>query len=355
MKGKPRILVVTPSLSSFIVKDIEALRHHYKVSVLVFHSYPKWKAAFEFVRHKVILLFTLFRYHLVICQFAGYHSYFPVLFGKWFRVPALIICGGTESVSFPSIRYGNFHKKLLGFFTAYSLKNATHLAPKHQSLIEYEYNYDDTQPRRQGIKAFVKNFNTPFTVIPNGYDGAYFYSEGEKTPRSLLTVAAGIELPFTIPLKGIDLILKVAPHFPDCTFTIAGCPEKYHPPVQLPNVSWVHIKDQQHLLSLYRQHQFYMQFSMSEGFPNAICEAMLCECIPIASCVNALPDIVGNAGFLFRHRHESEAAAAIEKALHSNHAELSIRARNAILHSYPLASRIDKLLKLVAQLIASSA
>lgn len=346
-----RILLIATAASSFVLQDIKSLKEKHHVKLLLFRSYPKWRAAFEFIRHHFILLFTLHRYQLIICQFAGYHSFFPVLFGKFFRIPVLIICGGTESVSFPSICYGNFHKKLLGWFTAYSLRHATHLAPKHPTLIDYAYTFDKSQPSRQGIKAFIKDFNTPFTIIPNGYDAEAFFPSGTKTHSSFLTVAAGIELPFTIPLKGIDLILQIASLLPESTFTIAGCPEKFSPPVSPPNLEWVFIKDKNHLLQLYRSHEYYLQVSMSEGFPNAVCEAMLCGCIPITSDVNALPDIVGDTGFMIHHRSAEELRTAIAAALKADRTFLAIKARQRIMTLFPLSARKEKLLKLADELI----
>jgi glycosyltransferase involved in cell wall biosynthesis len=346
-----RLLMIAPAASTFFMRDAEALSGKHQVRVLLFRSYPKWKAMLELVRHKLWLLVCLNRYQLVICQFAGYHSFFPVLFGQWFHVPVLIICGGTESVSFPQLRYGNFHKRLLGWFTAYSLRHATHLAPKHITLIEYQYTYDPQQPAHQGIRAFVKTFRTPFTIIPNGYPADIFVPSGKKKLRSFLTVAVGMDLPFTIPLKGIDLILQIAPRFPDCTFTIAGCPKNYKPDVILSNVFWTSINDSQHLLQLYQSHQYYLQLSMSEGFPNAVCEAMLCGCIPVTSSVNALPDIVGNSGFMIHHRHAGELEQTLQKALQADVERLSSQARERIARLFPLSARKEKLIKLVSELI----
>lgn len=346
-----RILLIATAASSFVRQDMDNLKEKHEVKLLLFRSYPKWKAFFEFIRHKIFLLFYIRKYRLIICQFAGYHSYFPVLFGKMLRIPVLIICGGTESVSFPAIRYGNFHKKLLGWFTAYSLRHAAHLAPKHHTLIDYKYTYADDQPSRQGMKAFIKNFKTPCTIIPNGFDSAMFFPSGTKSPSTFLTVAAGIELPFTIPLKGIDLILKVAPLFPESLFTIAGCPENFSPPVSLPNVNWIFINNKDHLLHLYRSHEFYLQLSMSEGFPNAVCEAMLCGCIPITSEVNALPDIIGDSGFMIYHRSAEELNQALRQALSCNKKMLSEKARNRITELFPHSARKEKLLKLADELM----
>ena len=56
------------------------------------------------------------------------------------------------------------------------------------------------------------------------------------------------------------------------------------------------------LKKYYNKTQFYLQLSNFEGFGVAICEAMLCKCVPIVSDVNFLPEIIGDSGFVLRKR-----------------------------------------------------
>ena len=53
---------------------------------------------------------------------------------------------------------------------------------------------------------------------------------------------------------------------------------------------------------VYRQSQFYLQLSYSEGFPNALAESMLCGCIPIGSNVGEISKIIGDTGFILAHK-----------------------------------------------------
>ena len=228
---------------------------------------------------------------------------------------------------------------------------ATHLAPKHQSLIHFSYDYDDKDYPQQGLQYFIRNFNTPYTVIENGYDAQKFKCISEKKHNTFITVAAGIELPNTIPLKGIDLIIDAAQHFNDCNFYIIGVPAGFDLKLKSANVIALPPLNNHELIKHYSEAEFYFQLSMSEGFPNAICEAMLCECIPVASNVNALPDIVGDTGFILKHRSVEELKEVIAKALLCDKGLFRQKARKHIAENFMLEKRAAKLLNLVDGLI----
>jgi glycosyltransferase involved in cell wall biosynthesis len=56
------------------------------------------------------------------------------------------------------------------------------------------------------------------------------------------------------------------------------------------------------LVQLYNTHEFYLQLSSSEGFPNALGEAMASGCVPIGSSVGAIPEIIGDTGLLLKRK-----------------------------------------------------
>lgn len=109
---KKKILLFYNFLSSFVQKDIAILQTEFAVAGCDFYTAAKWKIIFRFAAQKLFLLRHIFSADLIVCQFAGYHSVLPVLFGKIFGKRTLIIVGGTDAHYFPGIGYGNWQKNI---------------------------------------------------------------------------------------------------------------------------------------------------------------------------------------------------------------------------------------------------
>lgn len=347
------ILYFHTGSSSFVSKDIDILSKSGRVKVFSFYSDKKWKTPFLLIKQKLFILRYLFSTKLYVAQFAGYHGFLPGLFARLTGNNFLVVAGGTDCVSFPAIGYGNFNKTLLGLFTKLSFRLATHVSPKHQSLVEYNYQYDRNIPAHQGIKAFVNNYKTPTTVIANGYDEKKFFCASDKKKKSFITVSGGLEFSFQQQLKGIDLILKVAAKFPDCEFTIIGVPATLQLAITSANVKTIPPTKNSELQKLYSEHQFYLQLSMAEGFPNALCEAMLCECVPIVSDVFSMPAIIESSGFILNERNDEMLKELIQTAISTTDKELDSRgklARGIISERYPISRREKELTQLILAL-----
>lgn len=337
-------------LSTFVKKDIEILSTEFHVKTFDFYTPKKSGTPLLFIKQKLFLLRHIWSADIMICQFAGYASFLPALFGRLFGKPFIIIVGGTDAVSFPSIRYGNFYKGLLGTFTRWSYQLCTHIAPKHKTLMICDYTYEPDDFPKQGIEYFIKGLNKPYTEITNGYDPAKWYCTKEKVKNTFITVSNGWEYPFQYQMKGVDLIVDIAPLFPDCTFTILGVPPHKQLPLKSPNIKVLPPVKNEELKDVFSNSEFYMQLSMAEGFPNALSEAMLCECIPVGSSVFSIPEIIGDSGFVLEHKSLDELKALLTKALTSNKESLRKKARARIADNYTYEMRKEKLLKLCRQL-----
>jgi glycosyltransferase involved in cell wall biosynthesis len=196
----------------------------------------------------------------------------------------------------------------------------------------------------------ISALRTPFTTIENGYDATKWYCDTPKKPCSFLTVCGGLQFSFQYQLKGIDLYVQAAKVFPAATFTIVGVPEAYTISDAPPNLILIGNTANEKLRAIYSQHQFYVQLSMAEGFPNSLCEAMLCECVPVGSAVFSIPEIISDTGFVLPHRDKEELKALLTKAMQSDTDTLGKAARRRIAERYTEYKRREKLLALVERL-----
>ncbi|GAA4296406.1 glycosyltransferase family 4 protein [Nibribacter koreensis] len=349
---RPVLLYFYPGLSSFVVKDLQIMEKAYEVRHIGFLPAKKWQTPLIWLKQFFFLLRHIWTAQKLVCMFAGYHSWFPALFGKIAQKPVLIVAGGTDCVSFPSIGYGCFAKPILGKFTRWSYQLASYIAPVHEKLVRQEYKYQPNDFPYQGFRFHCPGLKTPHTVVYNGYD-ASFWRPGatvHRQPKSFLTVCAGLHMRFTQRLKGIDLILEAARQLPEASFTIVGAPAGFAFPNQPVNVKLLPKMPLADLKAVYSAHTFYLQLSMSEGFPNALSESMLCGCVPIVSNVSSMPEIVGGAGFVLEKRESGLLIELLQKAMDSDTSFLGEMARQNIANHYPEARREEELLQLLQRL-----
>ncbi len=137
---------------------------------------------------------------------------------------------------------------------------------------------------------------------------------------------------------------------PDATFTIVGganliIENKPNNLVLLSNIWGTKMID------VFSAHQFYVQLSISEGFPNALSEAMLCECVPIVSNVGGMPDIVADSGYILKHKNINELYELVNSALNNFElVKLGKKARQRVVENYTFEKRKQKLLAAIDKL-----
>lgn len=345
--GKPKLLFIYKTPSSFVLKDKEILERHFEVVEFSFNPKHKLLTPLELVREKIFLLIHIWTCKAIVCEFADYHTVLPTLYGKLFNKPCYLILCGTECYSFPSINYGNHNKKLMSAATCFSIKNATHLMPVHESMVLSNYTYSDSDFLQQGYKAFCKNVETPFTEINYGYDSAaYINNQQLKIKNSFLTVAVNAK-GSTFYRKGIDMIIELAKLCPDYNFTLLGVKDELDHLQLTKNITLLPPVPHTELINYYSKHDFYFQLSIAEGFPNALCEAMLCGCIPIGSAVFGIPDIIGDTGFILKKKDINLLKKLVVEAVKSDKVSLSKKARQRIIDNFPEEKREAKLLSII--------
>ena len=338
------------SYSSFIKKDASFFAEIGELSNYEFKIKSKIHLPFSFLSQLFFLLSSGWNANIFIIQFSGYHALLPVLFARLAGKKSVIISGGTDCVSFPGIGYGYFNKPILKTFTKWSYQLCHHILPKHESLWYCDYHYEANEPSAQGIKAFIPHLKTPHTVITNGYDPEQWpLLNLERKKNSFITLSGAFEYPFQVQLKGIDLILEVAPHFPACTFTIAGVPSHIQLNIQSDNIVVLPPIPHHELAALFNTYEYYMQLSMAEGFPNALCEAMLCGCTPVVSDVFSLREITGNEIKTLSTRNKEKLIELINTLLNVTKRD-TFRQRTLISERFPISNRKKQFEKLLSSL-----
>lgn len=345
---KPQLLCFYVHRSSFVARDIEMLAPYYNIQEFDFAVRKKWHLPMMFMKQ---LLFLIKHKHSAYASFTiigGYVSFLPSLFDRFFGLRSIIVLGGTDCTRFPAISYGNFSRKILGFFTCLSLRWSSQLVPVYRSLVSSEYTYDPMGAPNQGFQHFCRGVKAQVTEVWNGFasDDWPMY-EGSRPEKHFITVIAGLNSFRTSMLKGIDLVVEMAMKFPEATFTIVGTAERpAWIPKELRNIQFYAKTDRKGLVDLLNQHRFYLQLSLSEGFPNALCEAMLCGCIPIGSNVAAIPFIIDDTGYILKRKNVADLVVLLEQAI-EDQSKTGLEARKRIESMFTIDQRKEALLHLI--------
>ncbi len=322
-----RVSLVYSLYSAFISSDYEMLSRHFDVERACFkdaHDIPKVMRAVK-------------SSDVSVSWFAGGHAFLAVLFSKIFGKGSIVVVGGYDVAHNPELKYGQFtrgwNKKM---YTRFALEYADRVLVVDPSL-------KDEAQKNAGVS--TKNFE----YLPTVYDYRKFKPGGKKEDMAM-TVATGDSWE-RIRVKGVDAFARAAEHLPDVRFTIVGLSKEAQEKIKeisTSNVELVGMVSQEELISYYQRAKVYCQLSMREGLPNALCEAMLCGCVPVGTKRNGIPTAIGDCGFYVPYDDPKAAAEAIKKALGSR--DLGERSADRIKKSFPPERREKRLAQLIEEL-----
>lgn len=353
------LIYVKPANSSFIVSDQTILEKHFKIiPFLVKQSGSKFKFFISLIKLSLFLLANSGRANAFVCWFGDYHAAVMVMIARITKKKTIIFAGGQEAICYKELGKGVYQKKFRGWCVKFALRNATLILPNHASLIYHENHfYTPENPHIDGIKHYVKGIKGEIIVVENGIDFSRIdhNSDIQKDPNLVLTVGTmNNEADFRN--KGFDLFIELSKLNPNKKFVLIGFNKNYSPWLEakyqvskITNLKIIPSFCPDDILNEYfNKAKIYLQISITEGMPVSLGEAMLCECIPVGSNVNGIPDAIGDTGILIYKKDVNTLSEALYNAFKLNTGE---KARIHTLEHFSIKQREEKLISVISRLI----
>ena len=253
-------------ISSFIQADIDILSKDFKLDIINYNS----------IKDIPKLVLSILKSDISYSWFAGGHAALAVLFSRLFRKKSIVVLGGYEVANLPEIGYGACLSRKSAILAKFALKYANRVFAVDESL------------KREALQNY-RLTGENIIIIPTCYDSEYFKPDDKPKENIVLTVSPKS----AYARKGIPLLIKAAKNMPNVKFYIVGKGDEN----SSGNVIFTGYVSKRLLLKYYQKAKVYCQLSLHEGLPNALCEAMLCECIPVGSLANGIPTAIGDTGF----------------------------------------------------------
>lgn len=327
------MLFIYPGFSIFVKKDYQILTKHFKIKNFCYKTSKKLTVNLQSqIKMFIWLLKNIWLAKFIYIWFADYHSFLPILFTKILKKKSFLVLGGYDVTYIPEIKYGSFSNPLRAFCAKFSMRNATLCLPVSDNIEK---------------DALERVPNAKTKIIYTGYSKDKFLPSKVEKQKIVLTVGAGDSLQ-RLKIKGIDFFIEIARAMPIYKFVVIGISKnalKYLSNIPN-NVEILEKMEQNELIKFYQKAKVYTQFSMREGLPNVVCEAMLCECIPVGFNNGGIPIAIGDCGFILKGRSVDKAVKMIEKAMHSPES-LGKKARERIMKNFTLEQRENKIISTI--------
>jgi len=329
---KKSILLVYVNYSSFVKADFEILSSF--ANVIKYQFKPGkgiFKTGFELLKEFVYLIFNISKFNSVFIWFGDYHSLLPVLFAKIFRKKSFVVIGGYDVSTLSEYGYGSFSHPIRSFFTRNTFKFVNICFPVAEALRK---------------KLLLINPKAKAETIATSIDSQRFDFTEYERPKNIITIS-GTENHQRLMVKGLDRFRELATFLPEFDFTIIGVSEtakSYFEPLPA-NLNLLQLQQFEKLTQYYQTASFYAQLSRSEGLPNALCEAMLCGCIPVGTNVGDIQTTIEKTGLTIEEWNPKLAADFIR--LNHNNFQLRNKARERIKLLYNPDKRIMRFRQLM--------
>ena len=284
----------------------------------------------------ILLVPSLFSADITFSWFASVYSSLLVLFAHFFGKKSILVLGGVDVAKEKDFQYGIWNSWWKSPIIRYGITHANIVLAVDPFL------------KREAVRLAHYSGDNIITV-PTGYDANFWKPSGNKDGL-VLTVASCPDL-VRARLKGIDTFISIARKMPDVRFRVIGIDPRVASAFEVPpNLECRSFSSREEVLHSYQRAKVYCQLSYREGLPNALCEAMLCECIPVGTKVGGIPTAIGDAGFLVEYNDEKHTVEAIRKGL-TRPSDDGMRARSRIASQFSLPQREESLKGIITKIM----
>jgi len=288
-----KILVLSTFITPFITEDLTILRKYWEVRHLLIRGPGAIPS----------ILSGVSRSDIVYTWFASTYAAAAVGCARALGRRSVIVLGGVDVAGIPEIGYGIWLSPWKSRLVSYALRKADRVIAVDPFL------------KGEAIRR-ARYDGGNIDVLPTGYDSTFWTPGGERTD-SVLTVAV-CNSETRVRVKGLDLLIDAARHLAGTSFVVVGVQEPHAAKLrsQSPaNVEILGTVSREELRALYRKSRIYCQPSRFEGLPNAVCEAMLCGCVPVCTDVGGMRTPVAGHGSLVPPGDPGALAAALSEAM----------------------------------------
>jgi glycosyltransferase involved in cell wall biosynthesis len=323
-----KIYFLHNGLISFVKKDLEILQAEHEV-----------RAELNFGRSLRNLgknLHGVLWCDQVFCWFASIHFLPSVLLARIFRKKVVIVAGGFDVVSLPEIDYGNMRGGLKTTLVRLLLRHADRVISISKSNQREALENGKVDPDRS-------------VMIYHGFA----VPEAPDVEKEPMVVTIGEVTWSNLKRKGLEDFVRLGARFPEVPFKLIG---KWSDDAHLhlkeiatPNVEIMGFVDAETFDDIVGRAKVYFQGSFHEGFGCSVAEAMLLKCVPVVSDVYALPEVVGDVGYLAPVGDLEVFHTALDQAFTSG-PDSGDAARNRIIATFPLELRKQSLLEAVSSI-----
>ena len=324
--SRPRIILISNIDSPYVRGDVAILEDVGDTQLILYDGRKRLPD----------LLRSLPRADLVVDWFALGYATTSVLVARALHIPIVVIAGGWDVVAAPELGYG----ALLSPGRLSKTRIALRLANRVICVSE---------ATREAVLRIVSR---SLSVIPPGIDVSFFRPSGLER-RAQVVCVAGVDNVVRYRVKGVDVLLRVASLNPEIPIYLVGPNtsewERFLVENAPPNVHVLGALSRDELRGLFAGSRAYVQLSAYESFCVSLGEAMASGCVPVVSDRGALPEVVGNAGFVVPYGDVDGTSRAIREAL--ERADLQGAARDRVVETFSLDRRREGLQTVVRSLL----